>query len=46
MALIDFLTLLAQGLLVLAISMGVAFLVQRLRQKGAEIRLRLTAQQQ
>jgi hypothetical protein len=46
MTLNDFLALLAQGLLIIAIPVVVAFLFQWLRQKGAEIRAHLTAQQQ
>jgi Bacteriophage holin of superfamily 6 (Holin_LLH) len=42
----SFLSLLAQGLLIIAIPVVVAFLVQWLRQKGAEVRAHLTAQQQ
>jgi hypothetical protein len=42
----DFLSLLAQGLLIIAIPVVIAFLYQWLRQKGAELRAHLTAQQQ
>ncbi len=42
----DFLSMLAQGLLVLAIPIVVVFLFQWLRQKEAEVRARLTVQQQ
>jgi hypothetical protein len=42
----DFLSLLAQGLLVIAIPVVIAVLLQWLRQKGAELRAHLTAQQQ
>ncbi len=46
MALNDFLTLLAQGLLIIAIPVVIGFLFQWLRQKGAELRAHLTTQQQ
>ncbi len=46
MVLNDFLAILAQGLLVLAIPIVVAFLFQWLRQKGTEMRATLTLQQQ
>ena len=42
----DFLSLLAQGLLVIAIPVVVAFLFQWLRHKEGELRAHLTAQQQ
>jgi hypothetical protein len=46
MVLSDFLSLLAQGLLVIAIPVLIAFLFQWVRQHGAEVRGQLTAQQQ
>jgi hypothetical protein len=46
MTLNDFLALLAQGLLIIAIPVVVAFLFQWVRQTGSEIRAHLTAQQQ
>jgi len=42
----DFLALLAQGLLVIAIPVVIGVLFQWLRQKGAELRAHLTAQQE
>ena len=42
----DFLALLAQGLLVIAIPVVIGFLFQWLRQKGAELRAHLTTQQE
>ena len=42
----DFLALLAQGLLIIAIPVVIVFLFQWLRQKEAEVRAHLTAQQQ
>jgi hypothetical protein len=46
MVLNDFLALVAQGLLIIAIPVVIAFMFQWLRQKGAEVRAHLTAQQQ
>jgi len=46
MVLSDFLSLLAQGLLIIAIPVVVVFLFQWLRQKESELRAHLTTQQQ
>jgi hypothetical protein len=46
MVLNDFLALLAQGLLIIAIPVVIVFLFQWLRQKEVEVRAHLTAQQQ
>jgi hypothetical protein len=46
MQLNDLLALLAQGLLIIALPIVIAFMFQWMRQKGAEFRARLTTQQQ